>query len=229
MKNSEREPGESDITKMAPSEMVKKFGEQLPVRGKTFSEWQKEIMEWAEEKGWNQGLDVRSFGDWISLMHTEVSEAYEDYRNHHGIDEIYYEYEDKPIRPEDLDWFREQYREAILKPCGIPIEMADLMIRILHFAEFFKFDVDEVMESMEDEIFLSTQDNFGDWIAKIHSYISQIHNGWNESARVTKRTVYLVAKVKQFCYTHGIAIGAMIAMKMDYNRKRSYRHGGKKV
>ncbi|WP_223836418.1 nucleoside triphosphate pyrophosphohydrolase family protein [Paenibacillus oceani] len=61
----------------------------------------------AIDKGWYE--EPRSFGEVIALMHSELSEALEDHRNGRGLTEIYYEGE---------------------KPCGIPTELADVVIRI---------------------------------------------------------------------------------------------------
>lgn len=61
----------------------------------------------AIDKGWYD--EPRSFGEVIALMHSELSEALEDHRNGRGFTEIYYEGE---------------------KPCGIPTELADTVIRI---------------------------------------------------------------------------------------------------
>lgn len=101
---------------------------------------QDEIGDWAIEKGWTQD---RAFGDDIALMHTELSEAYEEYRNGHSIDEIY-------------------LNDNSSKPEGIPIELADCIIRIL-----------------------------------------------------------------QFCAKHDIDMEHALIIKMNYNRTRPYRHGGK--
>lgn len=60
----------------------------------------------------------RSFGEQIALMHSELSEALEDYRNNLEINEIYFEGD---------------------KPCGIPIELADCIIRI--FDTCGKYDI----------------------------------------------------------------------------------------
>jgi NTP pyrophosphatase (non-canonical NTP hydrolase) len=61
----------------------------------------------ALDKGWWE--EDRTFGELVVLMHSELSEAIEDYRNGKAFAEIYFEGD---------------------KPCGIPIELADCIIRI---------------------------------------------------------------------------------------------------
>jgi NTP pyrophosphatase (non-canonical NTP hydrolase) len=80
------------------------------------SEFQKECFKIACKKGWWDEPN-RSIGDIFSNFHAEISEAWEEYRNGHSFTEIYYN------------------KENPKKPEGIPIELADEMIRIADFAE----------------------------------------------------------------------------------------------
>lgn len=69
-----------------------------------------EIHALAVEKGWYE--EDRKLPEIIALCHSELSEALEEYRNRHGLSEIYYNGE---------------------KPEGIPVELADCIIRIFDF------------------------------------------------------------------------------------------------
>lgn len=78
----------------------------------------------ANEKGWWYEDDMtprRTFGDMVALMHSELSEALEEHRNGHAVTEIY-------NAPGDIN-----------KPEGIPVELADVLIRIFDFCQ--QYDV----------------------------------------------------------------------------------------
>jgi|SRR5210317_765435 NTP pyrophosphatase (non-canonical NTP hydrolase) len=79
----------------------------------------------AVEKGWHE--QERSIGDLIALMHSELSEALEEYRNGRTPTEVYYN-PDKPRKPE-----------------GIPIELADCVIRIFDFCGKYGIDLEEAL------------------------------------------------------------------------------------
>jgi hypothetical protein len=76
--------------------------------------------------GWEE--TERPMGDWIALAHTELSEAYEDHRNNHLPEEIWYNEDGKPE--------------------GILVELADCIIRCLHHMQFI---VDATLEYRQRE------------------------------------------------------------------------------
>lgn len=109
------------------------------------NDWRDEVHDWAQSKGWWERPEDQNIPSKLALVHSEVSEALEDYREGN----------------------METTRAAPLpssKPVGFPSEIADVFIRL--------FDL---------------------------------------------------------CGYLGIDIDGEVRAKMDYNRTREYRHGGKKA
>ncbi|REK69320.1 hypothetical protein [Paenibacillus paeoniae] len=86
---------------------------------KSINELVKEAHSNAVAKGWWE--EDRSFGELIALMHSELSEALEDYRDGKPIDRNWYE----------KNGVRDNIQHASdWKPCGVPSELADVLIRV---------------------------------------------------------------------------------------------------
>lgn len=119
---------------------------------------QREIHQIALDHGWWEDDEQDNIPTKIALMHSELSEALEEFRDDHM--NIYYEEAlgDDP-RLKDFSTVR-----AALKPEGFGIELADAIIRILDLASRL-----------------------------------------------------------------GLDMGALVELKMEYNRGRPHKHGGRRV
>jgi NTP pyrophosphatase (non-canonical NTP hydrolase) len=79
----------------------------------------------ALDKGWWN--EPRTVGEGLALVHSEVSEALEDYREGHVVQSIRREGGDR-------------------KPVGFAIELADVLIRIADMCGRYGIDLNEALE-----------------------------------------------------------------------------------
>lgn len=88
----------------------------------TIAELMKQAHKTAVDKGWWD--EERNFAEQIALQHSELSEALEEWRDRHDLTEVYYEGD---------------------KPCGIPIEYADLLLRVADACQHYGIDLEAAL------------------------------------------------------------------------------------
>lgn len=88
----------------------------------------KQIHENAVDHGWWD--EERGFPEVLALIHSEVSEALEEYRNGHLPTEVYTGNNGKPE--------------------GIPIELADVIIRVLDYCGYAGIDIDAAISQKHE-------------------------------------------------------------------------------
>jgi len=205
-----------------------------------------ECHEISKSKGWT---DLpRSDAQVIDLMVSENSEALEEFRNHRGVTEIYYEeISSHRVEADGSETLVEKAR----KPCGIPIELADTVIRIGQHCGTEGLDLAaaaastrngvvrraDLCEAIADAtLFLSAA-----WVCApsgrevVYKMIDEIPDGRLvfESMKpfdggVVKFLALAVWSIALFCEGADIDLWAAVEEKMIFNRSRPHRHGGKK-
>ena len=167
---------------------------------------QREAHAIALGKGWWD--EPRTFGDLIALVHSELSEALEAYR-----DEVL------PSKPHLLS-------------TKVASELADVVIRVADMAEWYGLDLASAFESLSEgasERDMSMR-TFGDWIATCHASFSLAFAVWEYGFDGASWQEYLSEGchgVQRLAAHYGIDLDAAIEAKMEYNRGRPYKHGGK--
>jgi hypothetical protein len=79
----------------------------------------------SRQKGWHDLSIPTSLAEQTALLHTEVAEVTEEYRHNHEPTETYF--------VEDANGFP--------KPCGIPTELADVIIKTCEIADRYGVDL----------------------------------------------------------------------------------------
>ncbi len=123
------------------------------------------------------------------------------------------------------------------KPDGVASELADVVIRVADMAEHYGVVLSEIrVINWERPQWVRS---FGDWITILHSSVHMIMfvalvelyndpsahipcgRDWGTELRDT------IGRVHRMAAHYSIDLDAAIEAKMEYNRTRSYRHGGK--
>ena len=176
-------------------------------------ELQKEADAIAKAHGWWDEDKPRTFGDCIALAHSELSEALEAYRLH------------------ELETWPSQVGEI---PLGVPYELADVVIRVADMAEWYGC---QVADTIPTKVYVNQRADltFGEWIALLHHCFSEaLEARWRGKSPTTQDydgwwdwTCQAYRWILKMAAHYGIDLDAAIAAKMEYNRTRPYRHGGK--
>ncbi|PZM63475.1 hypothetical protein [Paenibacillus dendritiformis] len=181
---------------------------------KSINQLVQEAHQNAVNKGWWE--EPRTYGELIALVHSEVSEALEDYRVGRKPAEVWYEKKDN-------------YK----KPCGIPSELADVCIRIFDIAGKYGWgrklhkEVKELSEIPTQERWKQTP--FGGKLACIHMDLSSslLEFDFNDRKQAVYYLGEAIVTVEKIAKEYGIDLERAIAEKMAYNATRPRRHGGK--
>ena len=181
---------------------------------------QREAHAIAKDHGWWD--EPRSFGDLIALVHSELSEALEAYR------ETKWHLSDADVQILTAEALRQGK-----KPVGVASELADVVIRVADMAEAHSGTLNADIPFTVDPWVKDA--SFGDWITMLHGILTDVLRHWYDEKFIgvipdrhwIGDASSFVRGVYGMAAHYGIDLDAAIEAKMQYNRGRSYRHGGK--
>lgn len=189
--------------------------------GLTLAEMTAEIRAVNIEKGWRPaggGPGANTWGDYIALLHSEISEALEAYRDH---------------RLNDSTLLRVAGGAVMPKPEGVGSEFADVLIRLLDMMDVFGKPLPgtTIAEIVEEWPAASVEallvgEGFGGWMAWLHHWADKL---WMEPVGGMRWVVgqQVLAALGITAQHFGIDLEAEYRRKIAYNRTREWRHGGR--
>jgi NTP pyrophosphatase (non-canonical NTP hydrolase) len=189
---------------------------------KTISEMRREVDEYQKQMGWGPV----SFPEAMALLHSEVSEALEAWRDH-GFED----YTGYVIVTGGLPT-----RVDNPKPEGVGAEFADVLIRLLDDCNRFGVDIEKRFSEFDGRFGIN--DSFAVNLNTLHMMIAKVSMCWedensgpvlNEWWNWQHVITYVLVFLWQLCEHYGIDLEAEYERKMAYNRTRPYRHGGKRI
>lgn len=164
----------------------------------------REIHDNAVRHGWwekdSEG-NTRTRFEVIALIHSEWSEALESYRN-----------------GEQLYW-----TEVNGKPEGVFVELVDGVIRILDAAAAWDILLPESIDGSSSKLFADC--SIPSLVCRLHDLTSMLFNRMDEAYYMMR----IINIVWAWITAHGGNPEDIMREKHEYNKTRSYKHGGKVI
>ena len=202
-----------------------------------YNDLAKEIHENAVAHGW--WTPEPGFAESIAMIHSELSEALEEYRS--GKPNIWFACIPTDVFAGCRNMTHCESKRSNLgcvkteagcrykheKPEGIAVELADAVMRILDFCGRYELDIGNWIGRREREALTLPQ-----LVAECHANVSMefVSGGLDEKPASAIQPFFLaecIAEIEFWLKEQGIDLAEIIRLKHEYNKTRPYRHGGK--
>jgi hypothetical protein len=115
----------------------------------TIADLQARVHKVSQDKGWWEA--ERTVGDLIALMHSELTEALEEYREGRAPGDVYYTCQELDaggrVVGSSLAESRDEIPPGMLaRPEGVAVQLGDCVIRILDFCARWGVDLEALLE-----------------------------------------------------------------------------------
>lgn len=213
---------------------------------KTIEQMTAEIREVVVAKGFRPaegGPGTNTWGDYVALLHSEISEALEAYRDRRLEDATRLP-TCRNVRCERLNRSNPRPGDAdfglgappcpaehldLPKPEGVGSELADVWIRLLDMADVFEIPLHwphlTIAKTSSLRGFFTPDGltSFGDHMTWLHRLVAELGDARTDW-RATKVAV-LTGAITAVAAKYGVDLEAEYERKLAYNRTRSWRHG----
>lgn len=185
---------------------------------KTLAQMTDEIRALNTDKGWR--TDSNTHGDYVAILHSEITEALEAYRDHRLDDAT------RPTCGRAAGTGEACPEHGPSKPEGVGSEFADVLIRVLDMCDVFGLAMPESWDTLADVTpgaLPAHAETFGDHIAYLHLRAALMTRFVKDGFYAAGMLAVLVA----VCNLYGVDLTAEYERKMTYGWTRPYQHGGR--
>lgn len=206
------------------------------------NEFAAEVHQNAVEHGWWDR--PVSFAEIIVMCHSELSEAVEQYR--HEMPMLYFPCNAGHLCVDDMlpekglacgsRVIDREHPEIACKarskePNGMAVELADCVLRILDFFGEEQSDLDSLIARVQEVIPKpSKAKDFAELVCGCHFLLSSAYSLEKipyMQNRAMERLAACIVDILDWAEISGVDMEMILGLKHQYNKSRSYRHGGK--